>query len=111
MQTLKPAHPLVLVVFPLFFRVRKSCLQEKYLHIAVLVTRVEVFSDLRVIGTVLNVIPMFAESARQCHSRLSHADHIAAGAYDTIDGVLSLASSPALRFDGDSPLGVADFVG
>ena len=54
---------------------------------------------------------MFAESARQRHSRLSHADHIAAGAYDTIDGVLCLASSPALRFDGDSPLGVADFVG
>ena len=73
-------------------------------------TCVEVFGDLRVIGTVLNVISMFVESTRQCHSRLSNADHIAAGAYGTIDGVLCLASSSALRFDGDSSLGVADFV-
>ena len=53
---------------------------------------------------------MFAESARQCHPCLPNADHIATGTYDTIDGVLRLTGSPALRFDGYSPLGVTSFV-
>ena len=73
-------------------------MQEQYLHIAFLVTCMEVFGDLGVIGAVLYILQMFAESVRQCHPRLPHADHIATGSKDTIDGVLRLAGFPANKY-------------